>query len=228
MSFWENFPSNRLLVDVSLWSADFTRLGEEIIRLDPYADLYHIDVSDAHFVPGLLLFPDLVAALRPLTHRPFHVHLMTDNPLPHIAEFATAGADLITIHLENGPRIPAALSAIHELGLASGLALGLDAPLEAVLPFLDQIDILILMGTPLGVKGLEPSQNAYHRVERMRELLNTPGASSGQVKIAADGGIRTHTVPALRRSGADLVVAGSLAFKSHDISQTFQWLHSLP
>ncbi|MGE5222074.1 MAG: D-allulose-6-phosphate 3-epimerase, partial [Omnitrophica WOR_2 bacterium] len=96
-----NFPGERLLADASLWSADFTRLGDEIRRVDGYADLYHFDVSDAHFVPGLLFFPDLVAALRPLTRKPFHVHLMADNPLSLIDDFVNAGADRITIHYGN-------------------------------------------------------------------------------------------------------------------------------
>ncbi len=102
VDFWSRFPRNRLLLEASLWSADFTQLGAEIKRVDSYVDSYHIDVADAHFVRGLLFFPDLVAALRPLTKRPFNVHLMTDNPLSLIDDFAEAGADLMTVHVENG------------------------------------------------------------------------------------------------------------------------------
>jgi len=91
MEFWQQFPNNRLLIEVSLWSADFTCFREDIRRIDPFADLYHIDVSDGHFVPGFLFFADLVAALRPLTAKNFHVHLMTTNPLAHIDDFIQAG-----------------------------------------------------------------------------------------------------------------------------------------
>src|SRR5688572_16957716 len=134
MSFWKDMPRSRLLVEASLWSADFTRFADEIRRVDPFTDLYHIDVADGHFTPGLLFFADLIAALRPLTKKPFHVHLMTTNPLAHIDDMVAAGADLITVHAENGPLVPAALSAARKAGAATGLALGLDINPESVVP----------------------------------------------------------------------------------------------
>jgi ribulose-phosphate 3-epimerase len=135
MTFWDGFSGDRLLVDASLWSADFTRFREEIDRVDAYVDLYHIDVSDGHFVPGLIFFPDLVAALRPLTRRPFHVHIMSHHPLLFIDDFAEAGADLITIHIEVGPQAPAALDAIRRAGKAAGLSLGLDIQPQTIVPY---------------------------------------------------------------------------------------------
>ena len=99
MSFWQDSPRDRLLADVSLWSADLACLGQEIMRVDPYVDLYHLDVSDAHFTPKLLLFPDLVAAVRPFTRRKFHVHLMVDRPQSLIDDFAETGADMISIQM---------------------------------------------------------------------------------------------------------------------------------
>jgi len=227
MGFWEPFPVDRLLVEASLWSADFTRFGEEIRRVDAYADLYHIDVSDGHFVPGLLFFADLLAGLRPLTNRPFHVHLMVDNPLAFIPDFIQAGANLITVHAENGPLAFAALNMARQMGAACGLSLGLDVPPEQVLPFLDQIEVVLMMGTPMGVKGVEPSRLAALRIQRLRQVIEGEGYS-GKVKIAADGGIRRHTVPELRAAGADLVIGGSLVFKSSDLEETFDWLHGLP
>jgi ribulose-phosphate 3-epimerase len=227
MSFWESFPKQRLLTEVSLWSADFTCFGEEIRRVDPYADLYHFDVSDGHFVPGLLFFADLVSALRPLTVKPFHVHLMATQPLSHIDNFIEAGADLISVHAENGPLTPAALQAIRKKGAGAGLAIGLDTALEQVLPYLDLIDVVILMGTPMGIKGIEPSRYAFERIRHMQALIAAAGMVE-QVKVEADGGIRHHTVPDLRLSGADLIVAGSLVFKAPDLEETFTWLHGLP
>jgi ribulose-phosphate 3-epimerase len=226
VDFWSRFPGDHLLAEASLWSADFTRLGEEIERVDAYVDLYHIDVSDAHFVPGLLFFPDLVAALRPLTKRPFHVHLMTDNPLSLIDQFADAGADMITVHCENGSHVPAALERIARRGLAAGLALGLDVPLEAVTPSLESINIVVLMGTPMGVKGKDLSPLAGRRIRDARALLAEYGAEK-TVRIESDGGIRATTVPALREAGTQLIVMGSLAFKSEDIARTSGWVKSL-
>ena len=100
MTLLTSLPSHHLLIDVSLWSANLSELGAEVKQVEPYADLFHLDVSDAHFVPGLLFFPDLVAALRPLTCIPFHVHLMTEHPLSLIDSFVDAGANLITVHAE--------------------------------------------------------------------------------------------------------------------------------
>ena len=227
MDFWRQFPDDRLLVEASLWSADFTCFREEIQRIDPYADLYHIDVSDGHFVPGFLFFADLVAALKPLTAKNFHVHLMTDNPLAHIDDFIEAGANLITVHAENGPSAPAALQRIHQAECAAALALGLDIAPETLIPYLELVDLFLIMGTPMGVKGVEPSRFAYSRLSLLRRLIDENGCKD-RVKIAADGGIREHTVPELRLNGADLIIAGSLVFNSQDLQSTFAWLHNLP
>lgn len=225
-NIWFDFPDNRLLVEASLWSADPTRFGEEIKRVDAWADMYHIDVSDAHFVPGLLFYADLVKALRPLTARPFHVHLMTDNPLSHIADFAEAGADVISIHAENELIVPAALDAIHRRGIAAGIVLGLDVPLETIVPYLELVDLVLLMGTPMGIKGVQPSEFIYDRVRQMKTLILKYG-KPGQTRVFADGGIREQTVPRLRAAGVDGVIAGSLVFKSTDLQATFDWLHGL-
>ena len=226
MNFWRQMPSSRLLVEVSLWSADFTHFAEEIRRIDAYADLYHIDVSDGHFVPGFLFFADLVTALRPLTRRPFHVHLMTTNPLDHVADFVSAGANLITVHAENGPLVPAALEAARRAGAATGLALGLDILPETVEPYLDLVDLVLIMGTPMGVKGVKHSRYVFERVLQTKAMVRKAGLEE-QVKVFVDGGIRENTVPNLRASGADGIIAGSLAFKSDNLNETFNWLHGL-
>ncbi len=227
MNIWQEMPSSRLLVEASLWSADFTRFADEIRRVDPFVDMYHLDVSDGHFVPGFLFFADLVAALRPLTSKPFHVHLMTTHPLNHVADFLSAGATLITVHAENGPLAPAALEAAKRGGAAAGIALGLDVLPETIEPYLELVDLVLMMGTPMGVKGVKPSSSVYRRIQRMKTVVCGAGMGD-RVKVFADGGIREHTVPGLRRAGADGVVAGSLAFKSANLEETFAWLHGLP
>jgi len=227
MTFWHPLPTHRLLAEISLWSADLANLASEIKRIEPYTDLFHIDVADAHFVPGLLFFPDLVAALRPHTPKPFHVHLMVDQPLTLIDAFAEAGADLITVHVENGEAVAPALAKIRHANCRAGLALGLDVAPDVIIPHLSQIDIVVMMGTALGVKGQGLSTEACPWIATLRHLLVQRGYAK-QVKIAADGGIRENTVPRLRAAGADTVVMGSLAFQSPDPATTFQWLHSLP
>lgn len=217
-------PSCRPLVDVSLWSGDLGALTAEVARMSRHADLFHIDVSDAHFVPGLLFFPDLVAALRQVTEVPFHVHLMAADPAPLAAAFAEAGADAITIHAETGQRAFKAVAAIRDLGRSPGVALTLETEPEAALRFLPDVDTVVMVGTPLGTKGIGLTQNAITRVAALRRLLDADPAA-GHVRILADGGIRTHTVGPLLSAGADGVVAGSLLFGSPDPAGTTAWLH---
>ena len=107
-----------------------------------------------------------------------------------------------------------------------GLGFSLEAPLENVLPYLDQIDLVLMMGTSMGIKGQDLDRRAYQRLTQMREIIFQNGCQ-GKIKIEADGGIRSQTVPQLQIAGADLIVPGSLVFKSKDLGETFTWLHSL-
>lgn len=226
MNFWTSWPDH-LLADVSLWSADLASLGAEIKRMETYADLFHMDVADGHFVPELLFFPALTAALRPWTNVPFHIHLMTEHPTTLINVFAGAGANLITVHYENGAETSTAIEQIRRHGLVAGLALQLETPTEVIVPYLGEVRLILLMGTRLGVKGQALDPGTYTREQTVRQIIHEHGYA-GQVKIEVDGGIREQTVPLLRKAGADLVVPGSLVFKSDHLAQTFQWLHALP
>ncbi|TFE26215.1 ribulose-phosphate 3-epimerase [Frankia sp. B2] len=217
-------PDGRLLVDVSVWSADLTCLRAEIERASPVADLFHFDVGDSQFVPDLLFFPDLLAALRPLTTVPFHAHLMVRRPAPLAALFAQAGADLITVHAETGDDVHPALDTIRQHGKAAGLALTLDTPVTAVRPYLDAVDVVVLVGTPIGTRGTGLAPAALDRLRTLRGLLHETGRDQA-VKILADGGIREPTVGPLADAGADGVVAGSLLFGSDDLTATTRWLH---
>ena len=107
-------PRTRLLAEFSLWSADLAALADDVRRVDPFVDLYHVDVADGRFAPSFLFFPDQVARIRKLTAKPIHVHLMVEDDivLAQIRQFAEAGADLITVHAENGTVVPAALELI--------------------------------------------------------------------------------------------------------------------
>jgi ribulose-phosphate 3-epimerase len=224
--FWDALPTQRLMVDSSLWSARLHSLKEDMARVESYVDLYHVDVTDAHFAPGLLFFPDLVAALRPFTQKPIHVHLMVESPLALIDDFAAAGANLITIHAENGDHIAPSFERMRALNVHAGLAIQLETPLEAVLPWLDQIILVTLMGTKLGIKGIDLDPSQIGRISTMRVLLNERGLSES-IKIANDGGNRKHTIPSMRAAGVDAVVPGSLIFGSTDLDETFAWLHGL-
>jgi ribulose-phosphate 3-epimerase len=224
-SGWQDLPRTRLLADVSLWSADLANLAAGIERVEPFADSFHFDVSDAHFVPSLLFFPDLIRALRPLSKRPFHIHLMVERPATLIEDFVASGADVITVHAEAGKsEASAAIEAILRAGCLAGLALCLDTPVDASEPYLDHIDALLLLGTVPGVKGQDLVPEACDRLASSASLL---GRRRARVRLIADGGIRSHTVPLLRRAGADAIVPGSLVFQSQNLAETFSWLRGL-
>jgi len=221
---------NRLLAEFSLWSADLGRLAEEVARSEPFADAYHLDVADGHFSPDLLFFPDLVAEVRRLTGKPLHVHLMVTGGIleAQIRQFARAGADLISVHAET-EEVDRALSVMEELGVPAGLVLQLHTPVAAAARLLDRVRWLTLLGTRIGVKGqgLDAAAEGRLREAAGTLALRAPGGR-GRVLLAADGAIREHTVPGLRRAGADAVVMGSLAFGSRDLAARMAWIHGQP
>ncbi|TNC50426.1 ribulose-phosphate 3-epimerase [Rubellimicrobium rubrum] len=218
-------PRDRLLAEFSLWSADLVHLADEIARVDQYVDLYHIDVADGHFSPALLYFPDLVAAVRKRTDKPLHVHLMVADAIlmEQVAQFAEAGADLISVHAENANAV-AALDLLENRGMATGIVLQLHTPVEAARAFVSRLDVLTLLGTRIGIKGQGLDPDAESRLTHGRSLIS---ASGHPVLLAADGGIREHTVPGLRAAGADTIVMGSLAFNDPDLAGRISWVHGL-
>jgi len=223
-----NLPADRLLAEFSLWSADLVRMADDITRVDPFVDIYHADVSDGHFSPALLLFPDIVAQIRPLTDTPIHVHLMVSDELllDQIDQFAEAGADIVSIHAENS-NVEAGLDRILLRGLAAGLVLQLHTPVEVAEPTLDRIAMLTLLGTKIGIKGAGLDPAAEARLVLARDMIGHI-IGGGRTLLAADGGIREHTVPGLRRSGAETIVMGSLAFGARDLAERMKWVHALP
>ena len=220
-------PRDRLMAEMSLWSADLGHIADEIARSEPYADLYHLDVADGHFGPDFLLFPDLVRMIRRATARPLHVHMMvSDAILPdQIRAFADAGADVVSVHAENAP-LDEALALIAELGLVPGVVLQLQTPVAALAGRLDRIGFLTLLNTRIGVKGQELDAGAPARVAEARAMIAAAGGAN-RVVLAADGGNRQNTVPVLRRAGTETVVLGSLAFGDPDMAGRIAWLHGL-
>jgi ribulose-phosphate 3-epimerase len=223
----DTLPRDRLLGELSLWSADLGRLTDDMARVEDRADLYHVDVADGHFSPALLFFPDLLRCARRHTRKPVHVHLMVADAVLHaqIEQFAEVGADAISVHAEHAD-VPAALDLIERLGCVPGLVLQRHTPVEAAQPFLDRIRLLTLLGTRIGVKGQGLDDGADGRMQEARALLDRQ-ALDRRVLLVADGGIRAHTVPGLRRAGADAVVMGSLAFGAADYGARMDWLHGL-
>ena len=223
----EALPAHRLLTEMSLWSADLGHLADDLKRIEPYTDIFHIDAADGHFSPAFLFFPDLVARLRSLTSKPFHVHLMAADAilLDQVAQFIEAGADLISVHAENA-NARQALAAIRAAGLKSGLVLQLHTPVAAANQHVGQIDMLTLLGTRIGVKGQGLDPTAGPRLSEARALV-IANAVGRRVIVAAAGGIREQTVPGLRAAGAETIVMGSLAFGAADLAARIAWVHGM-
>ena len=221
-----NLPADRLIAEFSLWSANLVKIADDLARVDDFVDLYHADVADGHFSPAMLLFPDLIAQIRPLTDKPIHVHLMVADPAlaDQIDQFADAGADLISIHAENAD-VEAALDRINTRGLGAGLVLQLHTSIASARPHLAKLAILTLLGTKMGIKGVGLDPHAEDRLREARAMIDESG---GRTLLAADGGIRDNTVPGLRRAGADTIVMGSLAFGAEDLPGRMAWVHAQP
>lgn len=220
-------PKTHCLAEFSLWSANLIALDDDLARVGSQADIYHIDVADGAFAPSLLFFPDLVAALRKKTAIPFHIHLMCEDAvlLSQVDQFAEAGADLISVHVENA-NAAEAIARIKQHGLKAGAVLRVETPVEAARPLMETLDILTLLGTRIGVKGQSLDPTATARLGEAKALIAERRAGHRCI-LAADGGIRQETVPLLVAAGAETVVMGSLAYGAADLAARIQWLHGL-
>ena len=208
----------------SILSADFAALGRDIAAAERGgADFIHVDVMDGHFVPPITIGPLVVGAIRPATTLPFDVHLMIDRPDRQLEEFAHAGANGITVHVEAPIDVAAVLAAIRAAGLRAGLALNPPTPLEQVRPFLLQIDLLLVMSVNPGWGGQKLVEGSFEKLARARDLRTAAGA---RFLIEVDGGIGRDNAARATVSGADVLVAGSAIFRSSDYADTIRALRA--
>jgi ribulose-phosphate 3-epimerase len=223
--WFDRLPTDRPIAEFSVWSADLLRIGADLDRIRPYADLLHIDVADGHFAPAFLFFPDLLARVRAASDVPVHVHLMVSDAIleAQIHQFADAGADVITVHAECPSVATGALDLIRSRGCMPGLVLKVETPVAALVPYLRDVQFITLLGTSIGVKGKGLHDDALDRLREVRELVHRANPGH-RVVVVADGGIRHETVPHLRAAGADAVVLGSLAFGDPDLAARMAWL----
>lgn len=212
-----------LKCSTSLWSADLANLAAEVRRVEPFSERFHLDVADGHYVPTMLFFPDLVKALRPHTKLPFEVHLMTVEPLAWIEPFVEAGADGVIFCFDSAKDPAAVIREIKRHGKQVGTSLLLSEPIDLLEPYWNDLDLVTIVGTEMGIKGASMDARAPSKIRAARELIQRRGL---RTEIEADGGIRRETVPLLAAAGADFIVPGSLMFKE-DPPAMRRWLASL-
>lgn len=200
----------------SLLAADFTRLGEQIRETQEAGAQYlHIDVMDGVFVPSISFGMPLIESIRPISSQFFDVHLMIVHPEKYIEEFVRCGADGITFHLEAAQNPQSIIDKIHQCGAKVGISIKPGTALEEVFPYLEQIEMVLIMSVEPGFGGQAFIPGSYERIRQMREYIGTHDLN---VKIEVDGGVGKKNVREVLNAGADVFVAGSGVFRKNSIS----------
>ncbi|MBR2392162.1 MAG: ribulose-phosphate 3-epimerase [Elusimicrobiaceae bacterium] len=198
----------------SILSADLFRLGEEVKRVEEAgADWLHVDIMDGHFVPNLSFGPSLVSSLNGKTNLPLDVHLMVEKPLLFIEPFAKAGADLLTVHIEAKDDLSQAFKQIKNLGVKAGLSIKPDTNPELIAPWLDELDLVLVMSVYPGFGGQSFLPSSPEQIRKVRQVINRSGKA---IWLEVDGGINAQTAPLAISAGADALVAGNAIFKAAD------------
>jgi len=195
----------------SLLAADFGDLRAEALEVEPLADYFHFVVMDGHFVDNLTIGPPVVNALRAGLSKPFDIHLMIDYPIHYASRFEVNPDDVITFHLEADDEPFRAIEEIRELGCKVGISLRPITPIEAVFPYLDLVDLVLVMSVEPGFGGQKFMPEAVERIERLRGKVG-----NRHVTISVDGGINVQNVKSVVDAGAELIVAGSAIFGKSD------------
>jgi ribulose-phosphate 3-epimerase len=198
----------------SILSADFARLGEQIDEVARAgADYVHVDVMDGHFVPNITIGAPVVASIRRATTLPLDVHLMIEHPERYVSQFAEAGADIITVHVEASAHLHATILLIKELGAKAGVSLNPSTPVAVAAEFLPHVDLVLIMSVNPGFGGQSFMPEVLPKIADMRKLLNNREL---RAELEVDGGINADNARDIVQAGADILVAGNSIFGAQE------------
>ncbi len=216
--------SRPTLIAPSILSADFAHLADEIAAVERGgADLLHVDVMDGHFVPNLTVGPPIVESLKKVTKLPLDVHLMMTNADAFIAEFAAAGADYLTVHVEACPHLHRTVQSIKERGVKAGVTLNPATSLHTIEEILPDVDLVLIMSVNPGFGGQKFIASCLKKVAAARQMLDRAGS---RALLEVDGGVKIENAAQVLAAGADVLVAGSAIFSSRDYAATIAALRA--